>query len=293
MFGRMRILAAALGVLLIGFALRDLFQTLFHVNASGILTRLVPRALWRMARATRRERAMQITGPVALVSVIFLWAALMVVGWALIYWGAIPSGFHFETGIVEKDAGFGTALYLSIVTIATLGYGDIVPATFALRMIAGAQGVFGFVLLSATISWVLSVSGVIVHERSFAHRLQLLTQEDLESVARSDPSFVARMLSELSAQLAMLRQDLGRFPIAYYFHASDTRDSLFDWLPWLEQTVQRIQHGAGSGALALEAATLRRALGDFCESLRDSLGRFQAAEGTAGLLQEYRSDHRR
>jgi voltage-gated potassium channel Kch len=54
----------------------------------------------------------------------------------------IRSPDHFK-GALNTNNHFGDAIYFSLVTIATLGYGDIVPATNAARTIATIEAVIG------------------------------------------------------------------------------------------------------------------------------------------------------
>lgn len=46
-----------------------------------------------------------------------------------------------------RDIGFAESLYFSIVTLSTVGYGDIVPLTYAVRAVVAVQIVAGIVLL--------------------------------------------------------------------------------------------------------------------------------------------------
>ncbi|MEQ8585550.1 MAG: potassium channel family protein [Thalassobaculaceae bacterium] len=48
---------------------------------------------------------------------------------------------------VARDIGFAESLYFSIVTLSTVGYGDIVPLTYAVRAVVAVQIVAGIILL--------------------------------------------------------------------------------------------------------------------------------------------------
>jgi voltage-gated potassium channel len=50
-------------------------------------------------------------------------------------------------GGVARDLAFSEALYFSLVTLATLGYGDVVPAAAAARILVAIQTVIGLLLL--------------------------------------------------------------------------------------------------------------------------------------------------
>jgi hypothetical protein len=63
-----------------------------------------------------------------MVTILATWTLLLVIGWALLLWPQLPGGFLIASGLnPQEQHGFLDALYLSLINIATLGYGDIVP----------------------------------------------------------------------------------------------------------------------------------------------------------------------
>ena len=93
-----------------------------------------------------------------MVVVVLAWVALIVLGWTLVYWPHLEDGF-FITGALQETSrgGFLDALYLSMVTVATLGFGDIVPTDEWLRIAVPVQALLGFALLTAAVTWVLQI----------------------------------------------------------------------------------------------------------------------------------------
>jgi len=49
-------------------------------------------------------------------------------------------------------AGFFESFYFSITSQTTVGYGDIIPATFGARIVSGAQTLFGYFYLAFSIA---------------------------------------------------------------------------------------------------------------------------------------------
>ena len=47
---------------------------------------------------------------------------------------------------------FGSALYFSIVTFTTLGFGDVVAASRAARVLVGLEVIVGYIMLGGLIS---------------------------------------------------------------------------------------------------------------------------------------------
>jgi len=128
-----RIVTLIAGVACLFIVLFDAFQTIILPRrASGRfrLTRLFYISTWvpwrfvaRRLRNTRmRETVFSYYGPLSLILLLAVWAGVMVVGFALIY---------FSLGSPFKDSmegpGFRSDLYVSGTTLFTLGLGDVTP----------------------------------------------------------------------------------------------------------------------------------------------------------------------
>lgn len=129
----MRILAFAAGVVCLLVVLLDAFQTIILPRrASGRfrLTRLFYIATWRpwafftrrLRNPRHRETVFSFYGPLSLILLLVVWAAAMVVGFALIFF-ALGSPF----ADAARSSGFRSDLYVSGTTIFTLGLGDVTP----------------------------------------------------------------------------------------------------------------------------------------------------------------------
>ncbi|HET9676963.1 MAG TPA: potassium channel family protein, partial [Solirubrobacterales bacterium] len=154
----MDIVWTVLGVLLIALALRDIFDVLFHPLGRGMIARRVVQGVAAVARrAPRRSGTLGLlVGPLSYIAVIGTWAGLLVIGWALVFLPHMPQGFHFDTGLdPAAHAGFLDAIYVSLVNLTSLGYGDISPAAAGLRLLGPIETMFGLGLLTASISWLL------------------------------------------------------------------------------------------------------------------------------------------
>ena len=83
--------------------------------------------------------------------------ALLVILFASIF--SIVSQFagpdHFRVGTVVRPLNYSEAMHFSIVTISTVGYGDIVPASNLARILASIEVVCGVMLLLFGVSELL------------------------------------------------------------------------------------------------------------------------------------------
>ncbi|HEY3190758.1 MAG TPA: potassium channel family protein, partial [Solirubrobacteraceae bacterium] len=271
------------------------FDALFHPEGHATFGRLISRGVWRLIRRTGpQHRLFPLGGPVALVAVIATWAALLVVGWALIFWPHMPSGFRFQPGVESSGSDFVHSLNLSLVTLTTLGFGDITPTAAALRLILPLEALLGFGLLTASISWLLLIYPVLSRRRSLAYEISLLRAAESEadlSVDRLEPEAVERVLAELTSRLVAVERDLVNFPISYYFAEADARFSLPAAAPYLLELGRRGIAGDEPARVRLSAHLLLSAVND----LGRTAAGFHGGDTTdaEAMLQAYARDHLR
>ena len=285
----------ALGVALIALTLRDIFEMLFHPLGRARIGRLIIRVVSTLCAriASRREAANAIAGPLSFIAVIAVWATLLIIGWALIFLPHLPEGFHFDPGLDPAEhAGFGDAVYISLTNLTSLGYGDISPHASLLRILSPVEALFGLGLLTASVSWLISIQGAISRRDSFAHevRLAIAAEERLGKIADSDPELLERMLTSYIEQLIVARRDLIHFPITYWFRTEDDEHALSNMLPFLRGVVEEASEEGRPLALKMRAATLGMAIDDFAATLRDRLE--VPGESTQATLEHYH-DHSR
>src|SRR5512133_2142913 len=156
------VLATIGGATLVLVALRDIFDTLFHPHGQGIVSERLIHGIWRLARrvARRNHSVLSFAGPLAFFAVILTWSALVIVGFAVMLWPHFPDDYVVTAG-AGRDGGLGDALYVSMVNLTSLGYGDIVPAATGLRYLSPLETLIGLGLLTASISWILIIDRVL------------------------------------------------------------------------------------------------------------------------------------
>ncbi|HKW27004.1 MAG TPA: potassium channel family protein [Terriglobales bacterium] len=155
----MKILALVAGSILVFVILLDAFETIVlprRVTRSFRFTALFYRFTWRpwaaMARFVpaprRRESYLSYFGPLSLIVLLGLWAFALIVGFALLQYGA---GTRLQAAPGSMD--FGGLLYFSGTTFFTLGYGDVVPLSGAARALAVLESGVGFGFLAMVIGY--------------------------------------------------------------------------------------------------------------------------------------------
>ncbi len=155
----MRILVGILGFAILFVVLWEAFETVVlprRIRRKFRLTRLFYRATWlpwslvgRLIRGDRRREAfLGFYGPLSLLFLIGVWAAGLILSFALLDWAA-GSALRMSQG----TPNFWTDLYLSGTTFFTLGLGDIIPRSAAERILAVAESGMGFGFLALVIGY--------------------------------------------------------------------------------------------------------------------------------------------
>lgn len=236
----MHVLALVAGIACLWIVLLDAFQTIIlprRATGRFRLTRLFYIATWRpwrfFARRLRnprkRETALSYFGPLSLILLLVLWAAVMVVGFGLIF---------FSIGSPFKDiaqlSGFRTDLYVSGTTIFTLGLGDVTPESAAARVLTILEAgtglgflamVMGYfpVLYSAFSRREVSISLLDARAGSPPTAAELLRRHSHEGADQS----LSVLLIEWERWSAELLESHISYPLLCYFRSQHTNQS---WL---------------------------------------------------------------
>ena len=140
----------AAGVGLLGLVALDIYRTILHSRGrSGPVTETLTRAVWRVVRAVAfrrsrpaRHQLLNHVGPLLLPGIVATLVALIILGFALLYWPHLPASFNVQEK--AQSARGIEAIYFSGITFTTLGYGDITPRSTPMRLLALSEALTGF-----------------------------------------------------------------------------------------------------------------------------------------------------
>jgi len=226
----MHIFAIIIGVVLIGTSSHDVFHTLFHPAGRGALSDFMSRRIWRGVRffAKRHRGLITLGGPIIFLAIVSTWALLIIFGFALIYWANL-NVFAVVPGMdPSRPKNFFDAFNISLGALITIA-GDYNSNSKLMRLLMGAQAVVGFGLLTAAVSWLLSIYPVLEQRRSLAHRSTLLHAAEERagtSVFDFPCSDLAALLLTITEEITTLRNSMSQFPVSYYFHGGEAETAL-------------------------------------------------------------------
>ena len=223
----MGLLLTLAGFALIALGFRDVFDSLLHPSGEGSLSRTLLRTVWRLSRRTG-HRLGSAAGPAAMVLVIIVWVLLQGLGWALVYIPHIPDGFVYSPGVdPARYPEFLEGLYLSFVSLSTVGFGDVAPVDPWMRVASPLEALTGLALFTATLTWFTQAYPPLSRRRALAMELHGLAAVRWdEELAALEPAVVSRVLDGLTEQVVQADIDLAQNPETYYFREANPDLSL-------------------------------------------------------------------
>ena len=276
----MAFLAASAGLVMIMLTLWEGFETMIlprRVTRRFRFSRFLFRISWRLWKAVvialvprrLRETWLSVYGPLALLFLMVVWAAGLIIGFALLH---LAAGLSVRGAV--RGAGLTTNLYFSGTTFFTLGLGDIVPKTTLERFLTVIESGMGFGFLALVISYLPALN------QSFARREVSISL--LDARAGSPPS-ASEMLRRHSDEHGMeaLRQMLQEwerwsaefleshlsYPMLAYFRSQHDNQSWLGALTAILDTCSLAMAGLEGGCecqAELTFAMARHAVVDLC-----------------------------
>ncbi|WP_433038164.1 ion channel [Actinomycetospora sp. CA-053990] len=284
------VLSSGVGVALIATALFDVFATLFSHPRRHSLSRTEISATWSVCHHLPGSRTLALAGPLSFLVVVASWTTFLGFGWALVYWPWMPEGFLHATELGAVGTSLLDALSFSLVTLSTLGYGDVSPAHGLLRLAAPLEALLGLGLLTASVSWLLSIFPVLSRRRALAYEIRLLQEVGNDSADPGPPEpLPPSVYADLTSRLVASERDLVTFPITYYFHDDDVRFALPAVMSHLLDLAEQARRQSTCPDAHFHGGLLLRAIDDFAAGI---VGRFGLpGDSTRDVLEAYARDH--
>jgi hypothetical protein len=228
-----------LGLSILLLVVYDVYATILHARArSGPIGESLNRTVWGLTRSlafrlsrARRHRWLNVVGPALMPLLIIILIALTVLGFAFIYYPRMPE--QFTLSATMENSPWINSLYFSGITLTTVGYGDIVPHTTAMRMAALLEAASGFALISLAITYLIAVYHALERKRAVALSFYHQAEEGANVAGFIAHHFVAGRFYGIEATLRLATRDIQELleahvehPVIHYFHPVEVYKSL-------------------------------------------------------------------
>jgi hypothetical protein len=234
------ILACIAGISCLFIVLLDAFQTIIlprRATGRFRLTNVFYAFTWnpwtfiagRLRNPRHRETFLSYFGPLSLILLLALWAALMILGFALLYY-ALGSPFTDSSHMPR----FFNDIYVSGTTIFTLGLGDVIPQNTWSRSLLVIEAGTGFGLLAVVMGYFPVVYSAFSRREVIISLLdaragspptaaELLRRHSYEGADKA----LAELLNEWERWSAELLESHLSYPLLCYFRSQHNNQS---WL---------------------------------------------------------------
>ena len=231
--------STVIGVGLLGMVALDIYRTILHSRGrSGLITEVLTRGVWRLVRGiafrrsrSGRHRLLSHVGPLLLPGIVATLVVLLILGYALLYWPHLPSGFNVQEK--AQSARGIEALYFSGITFTTLGYGDIAPRSAPMRLLALSEALTGFGFISLAVTYLVSLTAALERKRAVALSFYHQARQGADVAGLLIHHFVEGRFVGLESIFADAARDLQglleshiEHPLIHYFHPSHVHKSL-------------------------------------------------------------------
>lgn len=221
--------AAGAGLLVLVFY--DIYTTILRATKHpGLFSNFLNRGVWwmvmRLTRSfdrRRRHRILSSVGPLLMPLLIAVLLITLLTGFALIYLPRMETDFKF--GESAHGSLILQAFYFSGITLTTLGYGDILPISGAMRMMALVESALGIATISISITYLLTVYGALERKRAVALKFYHQARQGADISGFISSHFARGRFHSLTESLREATRDLQELleshlehPVIHYFH---------------------------------------------------------------------------
>lgn len=236
--------------------LLDIFLTVLYARAGAeLLSPVVARAIWLVFRLVSRPfgrnrgRVLSFCGPVILVALIFVWAAGLALGSALIMHPNLGGGIRASEGSTPSD--FMSALYAGANSLSFVGSSDFKPRSAVFQALYMLNSLIGMSVMSLVLTYVMQIYNALKKRNAVGLAIQTLsdgTGDAAELIAGLGPHghFDSGFsnLSNVANDACEVKESHHFFPLLFYFRfaepyysVSQTATVLFDSVSLLKSAL--------------------------------------------------------
>ncbi len=175
------------------------------------------------------------------------------------------------------------------MTLATLGFGDVVPTDPWIRLASPAEALTGFALVTAALTWFSQLYPPLSRRRTLALQLKRLAETGYaEAITAVDGVTASRVLDTLTVEVGKVRVDFTQHTEAFYLQEQDPDLSLARQLPYALQLRDAAQDSRDP-AMCSSASQLSLALEQLAATLKDNF--LSTGQDAAQVFAAYAADH--
>jgi len=229
----MAIVEQIAGAVVTVVVLLDIFLTVLYARAgTELLSAVVPRAIWKVFRLVSRPfgrhrgRVLSFCGPVILVALIFVWAAGLAFGSALIMHPHLGGGIRASEGSTPTD--FMSALYAGASSLSFVGSGDFKPQGAVFQALYMLNSLIGMSVMSLVLTYVMQIYNALRSRNALGLAIQTLSNDTGDAAeliaglgAQGQFNSGYNNLSSLALNTCAVKESHHFYPLLFYFRFTE------------------------------------------------------------------------
>jgi hypothetical protein len=221
------------GAVVMAVTLLDIFLTVLYARAgTALFSPVVSRGTWLVFRlgsrpfGRNRGRVLSFCGPVILVALIFVWAAGLALGSALIMHPNLGGGIRASQGPTQRD--FMSALYAGASSLSFVGSSDFKPQSAVFQAFYMLNSLIGVSVVSLVVAYVMQIYNALKSRNALGLGIQTLsddTGDAAELIAGLGPQGQFNSgfsnLSSLASNASEVKESHHFYPLLFYFRFAE------------------------------------------------------------------------
>ena len=175
-------------------------------------------------------------------------------------------------------------LYFTGYTLSTLGMGNFNPDNSFFQLLTSIFSFFGFIFLTTSITYLVSVFSGVRHKRTLSLMLTKLGSTPSEAVRRfveQDSTFTYQQILLMQQIIDQHSATYQAYPVLHYYINSDEESSLSVHLTILDESISILLSSSKEYTFKKELIPLRKSINDFLKQLQE---KFKLVEKSDGVV---------
>lgn len=213
--------------------LLDVFLTVLYARAgTELLSPVVARTIWLVFRLVSRPfgghrgRVLTFCGPAILVALIFVWAAGLALGAALIMHPHLGGGIRASQGSTPTD--FISALYAGASSLSFVGSGDFKPQSAVFQALYMLNSLIGMSVMSLVLTYVMQIYNALRSRNALGLAIQTFSNDTGDAAeliaglgAQGQFNSGYNNLSSLALNACAVKESHHFYPLLFYFRFTE------------------------------------------------------------------------
>ncbi len=259
------------GIILLLVVFYDFFYTTLSASGAAFMTKYFSIFLHRVLLAAAKlfgRKIFNLSGVWINLPVLILWLFLFWTGLFLIF-SYNPEGVVSSSG---KIASTLERFYFTGYVISTLGLGDFKPITPLFEILTSSFSLLGFVIVTTSMTYFISVSSAVIEKRSVSLLIRHLgesPQEVLQNLLKMKASLRGQQFISLQQMIDKHSNSHQSYPVIHFYNTQEKNTSLGVNIAIMDEAISIILRSDELKDIHIEVDSLRKSITNFLDHVQE------------------------